>query len=593
MTIIKIPAPSEALYISDFMTELPNGVLNKQQTGVGGTHLCITNDELYIIAVPTIELIVNKCSQHSNLLGVYGNYIFSEFDYNLTKHLEKGDVPKIITTYNSLAKVVSWLKTKYNVYQDFKLLIDEFHVCLTDYDYRGKAISSLLEESLKFKNKCFMSATPISADYTLPELKELNHYEIVWEKVVKIRPIRHKTNKPYMAAVNLIKNYKAGGYELSVKHENTIYKSKEAYFFINSVKAIKDIISNAGLTQEEVKIICANTDRNKQVLGDFVINNAGDSNKPFTFITSKAFLGADFYSESGITYVITNVNSKTCMYSIETEIFQIAGRIRTKTNPFKNYIYHIYNTGTTEMSREQFEIMVNKKKKDSLVRIETYANIPQHLKDSHRELYKMNMVDSYTKFNDTLDLVEYDLLEELSEDFKFKMVYETYVNGLSIREAYIKAGFDVSTSQLYEKESEDFIVKATTMQFRQILKEYCDLVDEKIKDSCYTNQERAEHLLLLEPKIKEYVDKLGTAKIRALGYNMSSMKQSIYQSLPEVQRAIVIEIESNFNKNVVYTSKEIKDFLQILYNKIDYKKSAKATDLDKFFNLEKKKRKID
>ena len=129
--------------------------------------------------------------------------------------------------------------------------------------------------------------------------------------------------------------------------------------------------------------------------------------------------------------------------------------------------------------------------------------------------------------------------------------------------------------------------------FRQILKEYCDLVDEKIKDSCYTNQERAEHLLLLEPKIKEYVDKLGTAKIRALGYNMSSMKQSIYQSLPEVQRAIVIEIESNFNKNVVYTSKEIKDFLQILYNKIDYKKSAKATDLDKFFNLEKKKRKID
>ncbi len=593
MKITKIPAPAEALYISDFMTELPNGILNKKSCGVGGTHLCIISDDFYIITVPTVELIVNKCSQHDNLLGVYGNCIYHEFDYNLKKQLDKGNVPKIMVTYDSLPKLVSWLKGKYNVYEDFKLLVDEFHVCLSDFDYRGNAISYMLEESLNFKIKCYMSATPINADYTLDVLKNLDHYEIEWQKVVRIKPIRLKTNKPFMATVNIIRNYKAGGYELAVKHEGSLHKSKEAYFFINSVKAIKDIIDNAGLTQDEFKIICADNKRNKTALGGLKINKVSDTNKPFTFVTSKAFLGADFYSETGITYVVTNISNKTCMYSVDTEIFQIAGRIRTTTNPFKNYIYHIYNTGALEMTRAKFEDSVKKKKQDSYNRIENFNSSPPHIKVSMKSLYKDKMIDCYVRYNEKTNELDYDKILELSEDFKFKMVYETYINGFSIREAYLKAGFDLTHAQEYAQETEDFIYKATTMQFGQILKEYCDLYDDKIQNECYEKEERLEHLLALEPKIKEYVDKLGTTKIRALGYSIKAMKQGIYQNLPTVQNAIKIEIENNFKKDTVYTSKEVKIFLQELYTKLDYKKAAKATDVESYFKVDKKKRKIE
>lgn len=66
MEIKKIIAPDDAIYVSEFMTDFPDGILNKQQTGVGNTHLAIINDENYIIAVPTIELILNKCQKIIN-----------------------------------------------------------------------------------------------------------------------------------------------------------------------------------------------------------------------------------------------------------------------------------------------------------------------------------------------------------------------------------------------------------------------------------------------------------------------------------------------------------------------------------------------
>lgn len=34
--ITQISAPITALYLADFMTELPHGILNKRSTGVGG-----------------------------------------------------------------------------------------------------------------------------------------------------------------------------------------------------------------------------------------------------------------------------------------------------------------------------------------------------------------------------------------------------------------------------------------------------------------------------------------------------------------------------------------------------------------------------
>ena len=64
-------------YLSDFAKEtgweLPNGILDKQITGAGATHLAITDRHPTIIVSPRRDLIKNKCEQYDNLLWYEGS----------------------------------------------------------------------------------------------------------------------------------------------------------------------------------------------------------------------------------------------------------------------------------------------------------------------------------------------------------------------------------------------------------------------------------------------------------------------------------------------------------------------------------------
>ena len=68
-----IIAPEKAVYLEDFMQELPvNCLFDKGKTGCGGTTLAIKNTKDTIIAMPYVSLIKNKVSQHKDiLLGIY------------------------------------------------------------------------------------------------------------------------------------------------------------------------------------------------------------------------------------------------------------------------------------------------------------------------------------------------------------------------------------------------------------------------------------------------------------------------------------------------------------------------------------------
>lgn len=586
----KIVAPDNAIYVSEFMNSFPNGILNKVICGVGNTHLAIINDENYIIAVPTIELIENKCFQHSNLIGVFGNMQLNDFK----KLLDNSPNPKkIMVTYNSLPKLVSWLSSFCNPYTDYKLMIDEYHTMLQDYSFKLEVIDHLIECALKFEHKTFVSATPIEPKYVPKELKDLDNYKIDWTCTSKIKPIRHKTNKPFQAAVNIIREYKASDNKLPVIVENETLISEEALFFVNSVKAIKDIIENAELLPSEVKIICADTSANRQVLDIYSIGKVSDPNRPFTFVTSKSFLGSDFYSDTGIAYVVSNVSKQNTLYSISSDIFQIAGRIRTKSNPFRNYIYHIYNTAASDLTREEFDKIVAQKKDYTLAQISGYKKLSEHEREAFKMRMSLDLEDDYLTYNEKTNQLEYNELKELNEDFKFNIVYETYTNGLSIRDAYMKAGFDVSKSQLYSNEAEDFISKATSLNFKDTLKEYCNLIDKRPSDTEKINEHRILHLEKIDPSIIDIVKNLGTSKCKTLKYTKKAINEYYYSSSKEVNNVIKNKIVEMFEKGVIYTAKEVKEKLQTIYDDLKLNKKAKATDVSEFCKIDKKKRYVD
>jgi len=579
-----IQAPDNALYLSDFMNELPKGILNKKACGVGGSSLAIFSNDSYVVACPTVELILNKQSQHSNIFGIYSGITYEALrDYVSNSPTNY----KIFTTYDSLPKTVSWLKSLgINAYSKCKLLVDEYHKILSDYSYRDKAINSLLKESLKFDYYTFLSATPINPKFTPTELVDLDYYEIEWSNLVKKKPDRIKTNKPFQAAVNIIKQYKLGNYSITKNVSGQELVSREAYFFVNSVKAIKDIIENANLLPSEVKIICADSPRNREVLDEFSIGHMSDLNKPFTFITSKSFLGVDIYSDSGIAYVVSNLNRKTTLLDISTDLYQISGRIRNTNNPFKDTICHIYNTGASDMTPEEFKEIVEQKVEDTHQQVDLFNNVSESQKKAILKRFEMDMEDDYSYYNSETNLLEFNNLKKLNEEFNFEIVNEIYRNGLSVREAYIKAGFDVSITQEFLKIEETFFNRLTKYSFKDVLKEYCQLLEEDNDNS------RRIQIELLEPDIKDYVSKLGISTVRTLKYIKSSLQSAMYSSCEEVNNAISSSLKKRIEPGVFYRTEDIKQILSEEFSILKVKKSIKANMISDFVPMNYKAKKI-
>ena len=338
------------------LEDLPhNCIFNKVVTGCGGTTIALKNGENYVIVVPTTELIENKCyppkdengnsivwkaenrkaglSPVRNLFGLYGTFT-PTLKKGLKEYLSKEGTKKIMCTYDRIPSLVSLIIPK-----EYRLLVDEYHNLLKIYSYRKEAVEGVLEHFNEFKSYCFMSATPIAMDFKPDALKDVEEYIADWKHIEPLTILPYKTNRAYMLTANLIKAYQREGY---IKKDEL--KSYEAYFFINSVTEIKKILEYTHLTNDDCRIICADEDKNRRTLGEYQISSSTDAPKKFNFITSKSFEGVDFYSETGICYVVSNIHNEHTLLSVDMDIPQIAGRIRNTNNPFRNLVVHIFNT---------------------------------------------------------------------------------------------------------------------------------------------------------------------------------------------------------------------------------------------------------
>lgn len=83
--------------------------------------------------------------------------------------------------------------------------------------------------------------------------------------------------------------------------------------FLNSVTNIANIVHQTGLKPEEVNIIVAKTEGNKTIVREIgkgfdigTIPLEGERHKMFTFCTSTAFAGCDFYSTCASSFVISD-----------------------------------------------------------------------------------------------------------------------------------------------------------------------------------------------------------------------------------------------------------------------------------------------
>lgn len=166
-------------YLSECVPELPaNTVINKGLTGCGATTLAIEQERDTIIAVPYKALVDNKALRHKEvLLCLHGGT--SNFRSEIEDYLAAHPCVKIMTTYDSLPKVCRFLQELgLDPYRRMQLVIDEWHLLLMSYGFRGEAIRGVLNEASKFQSVTYLSATPIEERFWFPEMSGFSKWDI-------------------------------------------------------------------------------------------------------------------------------------------------------------------------------------------------------------------------------------------------------------------------------------------------------------------------------------------------------------------------------------------------------------------------------
>ena len=464
-----------------------------------------------------------------------------------------------MVTYDSFSRLLPYIDNT------FQIIVDEFSELLDAYNYRNKAISKLFKSLEIFTKISYVSATTIKEKYLPPILKNLPTTNIDWEDLTKINiDLLHK-KRPIQAVKTLITKYRSGLVEV-----NGI-KSNSAYFFVNSVRMIRDICDKCELLNSEVRIICSNNPKNERTLGEYDISTSLDPEKLINFITSCSFKGLDFYSELGVVFVVSNNTNKHTLITIDTDIIQIAGRIRNPSNPFRNYLCHIFNVNPLELNNEEFERVTNEKKEKSNVAINTFNKLDPVEKEQFIEKYSLE--DLYISINDENKTIYYDEMLYLLDQRRYEDICQVYKDGLSVSSYY---------------NSLDKVEVFTTNQI-----DVGYLVDNSFYSLCKTLCEGKgdkESIYKEFPLIEEGAEKLGLKKLKALGYNPTKIRNELNNL--NIKDDIDLEIKKLFTPGF-YPSKDVKIKLEILYRNLGINKKAKASDLKNALNVKSTTKRID
>lgn len=566
------------------MGDLPhNCIFNKVVTGCGGTTIALKNSENYVIAVPTTELIENKCyppkdekgnstvwkaenrkaglSPVGNIFGLYGPFT-SKLKKELKEYLSKEGEKKIMCTYDKIPSLIALIIPK-----EYRLLVDEYHNLLKIYSYRKEAVEGVLAHFNKFKSYCFMSATPIAMDFKPDALKDVKEYIADWKSIEPLMIIPYKTNRPYMLAAKIIKEYQRRGY---MKKDDL--KSHEAYFFINSVTEIKKILEHTNLTNDDCRIICADEPKNRKKLGEYQISSSTGAPKKFNFITSKSFEGVDFYSETGICYVVSNIHNEYTLLSVDMDIPQIAGRIRNADNPFRNLIVHIFNTKPSDYYSdfEKARKKIEEELKYAKERAAIYNPLSTGAKNQQKDDLSKSSFLKYDKAKD--EFIVNDMIAKVSL-YNYRLMDSIYCSQKSLVAEYEKTGILHSKVQWIQLDDSFIKTACKKPTFLEVFNLYAGMeysLDIETKQSI-----EKEYLF-----IRDAFYKLGVEEVKRLR-SMTAVKKAL-ESLEKENICndsdILQQLKSLLTIGTFMPSKELKAIAQQFGMK-------KPTDLGKWVEL--------
>ena len=647
----KIIVPKNVRFISNWEGfELPNkpSIIDKKVPGCGFTEYCLTNNENVVLCSPRKLLLNNKYRQHlgevfyvenkldqdetvdrdlekvtkAALIPITRledeveerervnilNSLKAEIEQYINSRIFKAKPVKLLVTYDSF-KIVKEVLKRLGTLQNYRIVVDEFQSIFTDSRFKADTEIEFLAFLQGIDKVNFVSATPMIDEYLIEmdEFCNLPYYELDWETEdptrlmkpdLKVRTCR-SVNEP---AYDIIQTYLNHDFEkFNYKDESgkiTEIESKEVVFFVNSVSNILGIIKKSNLKPEQCNILVANTPDNakklKRRLGkDWCIGDVpikGEEHKMFTFCTRTVYLGADFYSTNARTIILSDANVETLSVDISLDLPQILGRQRNIENPWRNHAEFYYKSSNKEFSKEEFDKYVEKKIKKTENLLNVYKTTDDVNKLDLAEKYKeaisiSNYKFDYISVNGHTGKVPIPCLNKLvliSEKRAFDIQQVDYKDRFSVFNALEKENLlPDNTSTLISEFINKFNNKLS--QFSQKMKYLCEFIEETKLD------------VVLESvplTYKNYYNSIGPDRCKAFRYHKSELEKELALQKFEVNN-MVPEIHNTFKVGEVYSLADIKEKLKQIYSTYAYNKTAKATDLEFYFDISDCSRKVE
>lgn len=622
-------------------------ILDKKIPGCGFTEWVLGNERNTILCSPRVMLIQNKWEQHKDsVFEVYYNSCDHDPSVDIDISIKKDESMmaetryyrnqeklkdasvdpieikkdlysrfrkyllnrrakplKIMVTYDSFCKVREMLESM-GLFKTLDIYVDEFQSIFTDARFRSNSELWFMQSLVGCK-PCYVSATPMMEKYLdeLDEFKNLPYYELDWETLEPSRVIRpnlevRALGRSMTAVVKKIINTVLDPSKIVstlVKDENgnivTRY-SREVVIYLNSVNNITGIIKRCNLQPGSVNILCSNTEANRKKINKRLGSNytigrvplEGEPNKPITFCTRTVYLGADFYSDNARSFIISDANIDCMSVDISLDLPQILGRQRCFNNPWKSKATLYYSLDRSQKSiNEMKNLILDKIDKTINGEIAGFNALENDKQKSafiidHKSLVDMLYRTDYL-YIDENDQPKMNYLVMLAEKRAAEIHSIDYADRFNMFSAISKSiqnknsPFNDEISKFYDgynKLNENLKLSRKITNYRL---KYIDEfgLSEQAFDYIKNN---------IGGKIQELL-LLGLDRIRELNYDPERIEQELVLDNIDLKDIIF----NTFHIGEKLLIPDIKFKLKSIYDQLGIKKTPKATNLDRWFEI--------
>jgi hypothetical protein len=628
MNKIEIEVPRNIRYISDWpdfpLQQLSTGhcIVNKTITGCGYTHFCLTNDQNVILCSPRKFLLENKHEQLGNTYlvinsgercldvdgdekqvsinnSVLENYsIIQNIEDDLRNYVLTCQIsnipPKILVTYDSLKYVLNALGDSISFYS---VIVDEFQNIFMDSRFKAETELNFIDVLQSCPNVTYLSATPYIKEYLdeLDEFKNLPYYEFKWHpdrlQTIKIDP--KKVFRPNQEIDRIIQDYLEGKFPEKIDEETgEIHQSREIVFYMNSVRMIISTIKRNNLEPDQVNIICADTDKNKSVLRKYKkleVGKAplkGQPHKMFTFCTRTTYAGADFYSTSAISVIVSDCKIDSLATDIRMDFPQIMGRQRLKENVFRDECIFIYKLSDETITLDEYDRISKVKLERSQIDLDNFMSAKtsthqnQLLEDFRDRVSRHKYTKDYTGIQEKTGKPVINKLVMISERRAFELRSDVYKSDVQVYNEFANLSIELSNELIVERNNE-IVFQRSLFNSNGLFETKMRAICEFLLNPKWYGHVHVSDLGWLPLNMRNYLIQLGPKRIKELGCREIDIKREISNN--SLDNNLVVELSKEFKVGERYQLKDIKRILTELYNKLNITKTPKAVDLEEYF----------